>query len=170
MVNKKWNINVLLCEECDKNVRNIRNVIDIINIGESNMASFDIVTIVSAVGCDEKQFGLYYFLEKLDEENSRMAFIGSSLHVKYEDGKSSNRENGERQITSVEGQTFMTSRIRIDECQFPGEGHYELKVYKFDDDEAKEVESGDSAAAIEFMEDSHLATTYVFKVRNKNRI
>lgn len=168
MVNKKWNINVILCEECDKNIRNIRNIFDIINVDESNTASFDIVTIVSAIGCDEKQFGLYYFLEKLEKENSMLAFIGSSVHVKCEGGKG--KGNVEGQITSVEGQTFMTSRIRVDECEFPGEGHYELKVYKFDDDEAKEVKSGDSETGSEFMKDSNLVTTYVFQVRNENRI
>lgn len=162
MVNKKWSINILLCGECDEDISNITNIFDKLYIDENNKASFDIVTIANAIGCDEKKFGLYYYIERLTNTVNQIAFAGSTLYYKDEDDEK--EEVTENFVSTIEGAAFKTNRMRISSCEFPGLGKYEIKVYKYDNEDAEEI---DEDRADEFCADDHLVALYPFKVERK---
>ena len=58
MSDKRWNISTILCGECDKEITNIQNIFDILYIDDSNTASFNIVTFINAIRCDEQKIWL----------------------------------------------------------------------------------------------------------------
>lgn len=165
MINKNWCVNVLLCRECDKNIENINNIFNKLYIDEENKASFDIVTIISAIGCDEEQFGLYYFIEQLTETVNKVAYLGSTVHYRKKDAHNGVWKSEEDFASSVEGTTFKTHRMSIKSCEFPEVGEYELKVFKFDNDEAKIIGEDHEDEASQFYDDNHLITVYPFKVQ-----
>lgn len=168
MVNKIWNINILLCGQCDDNVANINNIFDKLNVDDNNQADFDIVTIMNAIGSDEEKFRLYYFVEKINDGKNMIAYIGSSLH-KRSKGNLKSRDKKDFLAGSVEGTTFKTTVMRLRSCDFPGLGNYEIKVYKYDNDSVVELENDDIDVAKELAKDDHLVATYPFIVgRNKS--
>lgn len=168
MINKKWCVNVLLCGKCDKSIENVNNIFNKLYINEENKAHFDIVTIISAVGCDEKQFGLYYFIEQITKTVNKVAYLGSTIHYREENEDNDTMERGETYASSVKGAVFKTHRMRIGSCEFPGVGEYELKVFKFDNDEMEIVDTEYEDEADKFYDDDHLITVYPFKVQ-KNK-
>lgn len=168
MKNKKWCINVLLCEKCDNNIENINNIFNKLYINKENKAHFDIVTIISGIGCDEKKFGLYYFIEQITKSVNKVAYLGNTIHYSDTDEQNGASESDETYASSVEGAVFKTHRMSIGLCEFPEAGDYELKVFKFDNDEAEIIDSDHEEKADKFYNDEHLVTIYPFKVqRNK---
>jgi len=169
MINKKWCINVLLCGKCDKNIENINNIFNKLYVNEENKAHFDIVTILSGIGCDEKKFGLYYFIEQITKSGNKVAYLGSTIHYSDIDEQDETFEGDETYASSVEGAVFKTHKISIGSCEFPEVGEYELKVFKFDNDEAEIIASDHEEKANKFYNDEHLITVYPFKVQKINK-
>lgn len=168
MNNKKWSVNILLCEECDENITNIKNIFDILYVDykERLEASFDIVTIINAIKSDEKKFGLYYFIEKVKGQESQIAFLCHAIHKRTSEALKNSIGNNPK--STVEGVVFTTTRLKIRNCYFPGLGNYEIKVYKFDNDEAEEIENWDTEQCVKFAQEDHLVATYFFEVCMKN--
>jgi len=160
MIDKRWNVNILLCGECDKDVVNIKNVFNKIYVDENNMAKFDIVTILNAIECDEEKFGLYYFIEQIDEK--KMAFIGDTIHYKDDEDSVS-----DERFCTVRGVVSQADRMRINECEFPGIGNYEIRVYKYDNEEAIELEDDEEDSRMKYARDEKLVATYPFVVDKK---
>ncbi len=50
--------------------------------------------------------------------------------------------------------------IKSEECEFPKEGNYEIKVFKYNDDELSE----NTKEMLRYADDSHLVSIYHFKV------
>lgn len=162
MSEKRWNISTILCGECDKEITNIQNIFDILYIDDSNRASFDIVTFINAMGCDEQRFGLYYYIEKLDKDSCQIVYVCNSRHQRAKNEVI--QEKKEFPETRIEGVTIKSTRFTIDDFYFLGEGNYELMVYKYDDEAAEPVDKEDS---MKFAEDQHLVAVYPFKVLKK---
>lgn len=162
MINKRWNINAILCGKCDKDIVDLQNIFDVLYVDENNTASFNIVTFISALGCDEQKFGLYYYIEKLEEGNEKVAYVCRSMHERKEE-ESGGKESDYRRST-VEGVTIKSTRFIIDEFCFPGEGNYELKVYKYDNDKVQSCETENDGSPMQFVKDDNLVTIYPFKV------
>lgn len=156
-MNKKWNINVMLCRKADEEVSNIENIFDKLVIKKNRGADFTIVTVTSSICADEERFGLFYFIEYFDKDNERNKFLYlcSSIY-----GKDEQRT----ELSSVEGASNGISQIRIRGCKFPNEGNYEIKVYKYDDDELSENYNKQAKEMLKYAEESHLVSVYSFKV------
>ena len=165
MSDKRWNINTILCGECDKEITNIQNIFDILYIDESNTATFNIVTFINAMKCDEQKFGLYYYIEKLEQDSYQVAYLCNSRHQRVQ-----NEEEGDRTKfvkTRLDGVTIKSTRFRINDFCFPGEGNYELMVYKYDDEDVKAVNRENEDKSMNFANEEHLVAVYPFKVVRK---
>lgn len=162
MSNKRWNINTILCGECDKDVVNVQNIFDVLYIDDSNIASFNIVTFINSIKCDEQRFGLYYYIEKLEKNSCQVAYVCSSRHKREKNEE--NQEEKEFSETTVEGVTVKSTRFKIDDFCFPGEGNYELMVYKYDDEDAQPIDKNNST---KFTDEKKLVAVYPFKVMKK---
>jgi hypothetical protein len=171
MISKKWNINVLLCKNCDRNVTNVASIFNELYVDDDLVGSFDIVTILNAIECDEKKFGLYYFIERLvgDGGENQIAFAGSVMHYRVtpKEDKETAANKVEDLASTVNGAVFKTHRIKVKTCEFPGYGKYELKVFKYDDEKAKDVERDEEEEAERFYDLDYLTATYPFKVEKK---
>ncbi len=165
MSDKRWNISTILCGECDKEITNIQNIFDILYIDDSNTASFNIVTFINAIRCDEQKFGLYYYIEKLEKKSCQMAYVCNSRHQRAQ----SEEEQAENEFpeTRIEGVTIKSTRFRISDFYFPGEGNYELMVYKYDDNDVQPVDRDNNGDSMRFAEEEHLVAVYPFKVLRK---
>ena len=154
-MNKKWNINIMLCREADKEVSNIENIFDKLVIKRNRRADFTIVTIMSSICSDEEQFGL--FIEYLDKDNgkNKLLYLCSSIY---------GRDEQRTELSSVEGASNGISQIKIRDCEFPHEGYYEIKVYKYDDNEFSENCNEQTKEMLKYAEESHLVSIYSFKV------
>lgn len=165
MMNKRWNINTILCGECDKEIANIQNIFDILYVDESNTATFNIVTFINAMRCDEQKFGLYYYIEKLEKDSCQVAYVCNSRHRRAQGEE--RQEKVEFPETRIDGVTIRSTNFRINDFAFPGEGNYELMVYKYDDEDVKPVNRENSEESIGFAEEDHLVAVYPFKVVKK---
>lgn len=154
-----------MCEECDESISNIRNIFDTIYINpkERSEASFDIVTIANAIKSDEEKFGLYYFIEKVEGRKSQIAFLNHAIFKRSEEAAKNSIGNIPK--STVEGAVFTTSRLQIRNCYLPGPGDYEIKVYKFDNDEVEDIKEFDTKQCVKFAQEDHLVVTAFFEVR-----
>lgn len=148
---KKWNINILLCEECDERMENIKNIFNSLYTKKDGNVHFDIVTIMNAINPDEERFGLYYFIEKVSKENSMISYVG---------GLVCDRIGGRDGYDSTCGM----ERMSVDLDSFPGLGQYEIKVFKHDGNDAKEI-SGDEKEIKHYYNPDKLISTYPFEIK-----
>lgn len=161
-MNKRWNINVILCEKTDVDVVNIKNIFDTLHIRD-NKASFSMVTFINGIKIDEEVFGLYYFMEKLEDDRALRTYLGSSLFKQTEE----NNEgiDGEKLYNSVEDSSILMSSARFDDIEFKGPGSYELQVYKYDNDKAIDIDNKDSESCDEWANEENLVSIYPFRVK-----
>lgn len=160
-MNKIWNINTLLCRKTDTNVSNIKNIFDKLVIKKNGKADFVIITIMSSIRSDEERFGLFYFIEYVSGSNRRLIlYVGNSIFTK-------DKAEKERGISSVHGSSNEISQMEIRDCEFLEEGTYEIKIYKYDDDELDELlvaKEEETEKMMKYAVDSHLASVYNFEV------
>lgn len=165
MINKRWNINAILCGECDKEIVNIQNIFDVLYIDENNTATFSIVTFINAMRCNEQKFGLYYYIEKLEKDNYQIAYVCNSRH--HREQNEEEQEEVELPETRIDSVTIKATRFKINDFLFPGEGNYELMVYKYDNDDVKPVNRADNEDSMRFTNEENLVAVYPFKVLRK---
>ena len=154
---KRWNINAVMCREADEEICNICNIFNKLIVNEECVGAFTIVTFMNAIECDEEKFRLHYVMEKLDDEK-KAAYLGSTLQQNCGECKE------EGTATSVDGVTSVSSRLVFRKFLFPGEGDYEIKIYKYDNEEAMALEVDEW---IKKLDDEHLVSTYQFAVNKK---
>lgn len=164
MSEKKWNINMLLCREVDENTVNIKEIFNKLYLDNKNRASFVIITLLNAISSDEKNFKLYYFLEKVEGNGSKITLLGSTQFTKMLNNNQVNKKNVK---TYVKGLSNAITHMRIDECEFIGPGNYEIKIYKFDNEDEKKIADLDDASdekLLAYANDEHLVSVYPFEV------
>lgn len=155
-MNKRWNINTFLCRKADLKVSNIEDIFDRLIIKKNGKADFTIVTVMSSICSDEERFGLFYFIEYLDNENM-ILYLCNSIYERE-------KQNQETLVSSMNGTSSKISRIWIEECEFPKAGSYEIKVYKYNDDELSQNYSESTEEMLQYADESHLVSIYPFKV------
>ena len=94
-----------------------------------------------------------------------MAYVCNSRHQRAQ----SEEEQAENEFpeTRIEGVTIKSTRFRISDFYFPGEGNYELMVYKYDDNDVQPVDRDNNGDFMRFAEEEHLVAVYPFKVLRK---
>lgn len=130
----KININVILCANSDEKVTNIENIFNVLKRQANDRQTFDIVTVINAIGVDESSetFTLVYAFVKHDDKSLQINIADvASFEIK-------NEFNDEFSKYSNISQGQMYSRTHIDNMYFPGIGEYELQVYKFEGEVDKE--------------------------------
>lgn len=164
-MNKIWNINLLLCREVNRNVSKIEGVFDKLVLNEKEEANFTIVTLLNSIKSDEEKFGLYYFLEQVNEDKDNLLlYLCSSINVREK-----NAEKKDANLCSIEGFSHKNIVFEIENCSFPGEGIYEIKVYKYDNDDVVKV--GDNVSTkdmVKYANDDHLVSVYSFEVEKNS--
>ena len=165
-MNKIWNINLLLCREVNRNVSKIEGVFDKLVLNEKEEADFTIVTLLNSIKGDEEQFGLYYFLEKVNKDkNNLLLYLCSSINVREKDV-----EKKDANLCSIEGFSHKNIVFEIENCNFPGEGIYEIKVYKYDNDDVVKVDDNISTKDMaKYANEEHLVSVYSFEVEKNSR-
>lgn len=103
--------------------------------------------------------GIILFLEYLGESENKILHLFNSSIVKA-------KNYGEEDISSLPGVSQKNSKMEIEDCSFPWEGSYEIKVYKYD--EVDDLESDNDTSTrkmMRYMDKSHLVSIYPFKVQ-----
>ena len=164
-MNKIWNINLLLCREVNRNVSKIEGVFDKLVLNEKEEANFTIVTLLNSIKSDEEKFGLYYFLEQVNEDKDNLLlYLCSSINVREK-----NDEKKDANLCSIEGFSHKNIVFEIENCSFPGEGIYEIKVYKYDTDDVVKVDDNISTKdMVKYANDDHLVSVYSFEVEKNS--
>lgn len=164
-MNKIWNINLLLCREVNRNVSKIEGVFDKLVLNEKEEANFTIVTLLNSIKSDEEKFGLYYFLEQVNEDKDNLLlYLCSSINVREK-----NAEKKDANLCSIEGFSHKNIVFEIENCSFPGEGIYEIKVYKYDNDDVVKVDDNVSTKdMVKYANDDHLVSVYSFEVEKNS--
>ena len=164
-MNKIWNINLLLCREVNRNVSKIEGVFDKLVLNEKEEANFTIVTLLNSIKSDEEKFGLYYFLEQVNEDKDNLLlYLCSSINVREK-----NDEKKDANLCSIEGFSHKNIVFEIENCSFPGEGIYEIKVYKYDNDDVVKVDDNISTKdMVKYANDDHLVSVYSFEVEKNS--
>ena len=164
-MNKIWNINLLLCREVNRNVSKIEGVFDKLVLNEKEEANFTIVTLLNSIKSDEEKFGLYYFLEQVNEDKDNLLlYLCSSINVREK-----NAEKKDANFCSIEGFSHKNIVFEIENCSFPGEGIYEIKVYKYDNDDVVKVDDNVSTKdMVKYANDDHLVSVYSFEVEKNS--
>lgn len=157
---KRWNINSFLCESADENVTNIKNIFDTLRVKKNGSTSFTIVTILNGFQCDESNFRLYYFIEQMG--NDKMAYLGNSYFEREAGEKQNCNEN--KKMGRVEESVSMMIKAEVLHMDFPASGQYELQVYKYDNEEAEDIDGRDPEEQGKWSELEHLVATYPFGV------
>lgn len=148
------NINLLLCEKADDQVRNIVNIFDkvIFPNGDDNV-SYEILTIINQLDEEPKEFILLYFIEGCNDKDDRPAlYLGRGLHKT--EGKKENLHY------------HSISRFIVDNCSFPEEGKYEVKVY-MQPKESINIREENTETMLEYANEDNLVATCPFKVEYK---
>lgn len=164
MSEKKWNINILLCREVDENTVNIKEIFNKLYLDNKNRASFVIITLLNSILSDEKNFKLYYFLEKVEGNGSKITLLGSTLFTKVLNNNQTNKKNVK---SYVGGLSNAITHMSIDDCEFIGPGNYEIKIYKFDNEDEKnfgDLNDASNEEILEYANDEHLVSVYPFEV------
>ncbi len=148
------NINLLLCEKADDQVRNINNIFDkIIFTNRNKNISFEILTIINQLDEESKEFILLYFIEECNEGEERLV-----LYL----GQSSHKTEGKRNNLHYHS----ISRFIVDNCSFPEEGDYEVKVY-MQRKELIEIKEENTETMLKYANEDNLVATCPFKVEYK---
>lgn len=132
--NFKININTILCANADEKVSNIEKIFNVLKQTSENTVSFDVVTVMSAVGKHEdmKEFTLVYAFLKKETATTAQISIAGMEEFEIELGNP-NKEDDETYTSQ-----FLSVR-HVRDAYFPGSGMYELRVYKFEDEVGEEV-------------------------------
>lgn len=157
---KRWNINSFLCEAADKDVTNIKRIFDTLRIKKNGSASFTIVTLLNALKSDESIFRLYYFIEQLS--GGSRAYLGNTCFKKDEDAKRDS--SGNKVLGSVEESVSVMLKAELEDIDFPESGQYELQVYKYDNEEAEDINNKTPEECESWAQKEHLVATYPFSV------
>lgn len=158
MKNKIWNINVLLCQNTNQEVTQIDNVFNKLVVNKDNpYGKFEIITIMNAIGSTEKKIALYYFMELLDVKHPKVMYLCKSMIKRAPSSDSEFK-------TSLPGITQKNMKMKIDKCFFPQEGNYEVKVYKYDDNEIFDDNGLETKEIVDIIDEAHLVTVYPFLV------
>lgn len=158
---EKWNVNVVLCEQCDEDVENIQKIFNKITV-RNTTPPFYIVTFINGIGvgnCLE----LFYCIDKVDTAHPKRAYAGK---VKFDRKKeAAHFSDGSEKKGTVENCCIDMFRSRVSELKFPGGGEYELKVYGFTDrEEVNEIDNMDWKERRSKFTDDNLFATYPFKI------
>ena len=164
-MNKVWNVNMLLCESTDKNVSEINNVFDTLIVNrESKQGGFTILTIVNAIKNELDTFGLYYFLEYIGNERGRVLYLGESISQKT-DVHQIRKYKALRRTYKLPSISQKIIKFKVENCVFPLEGEYAVKLYKYDGKEViRQTEKYSTRDMLDRMDEDHLVSFYPFIV------
>lgn len=158
---KRWNINSFLCEKVDDDITNIKNIFDTVTIKKDKRTNFYIVTLLNAFESDEKSFRLYYFLQFMEEGD--IAYLGN--HYLRKGAEVKKNKAGEPMKARIEKSVSTMLKAEIENVNFPKSGQYELQVYKYDNDDAEDIDDKSSEEQYNFANEDHLISTYPFNVK-----
>lgn len=162
MENKIWNINLLLCQNTNQDITKIDNVFNKLVVNKDKpYGKFEIITILNSIRSTESKIALYYFMELLDEKHPKVMYLCKSM-IKRK------THNDSEMKTSMPGITQKNIRLEINKCLFPQAGNYEIKVYKYDDDEIIDDDELGTKEMVEMIDEEHLITVYPFLVKYTN--
>lgn len=157
---KRDNINIIICDSIDNSLKNISNIMDTIPIDENGKISFTTVAFINGVEWDVDRFDLHYFIENLDI--NKTAYLGG---IEFENDKEvKKRSNGSSEKGSHANSSQSIADMRFDDVNVPGEGAYELQVFKYENDEVVDLSGKKDEERIEYANDEHLVAAYSFEV------
>lgn len=160
---KNWNFNILLCRKADENITGIENIFNKLETNDDDRASFMMVMLMNAIGCDEDRFAIHFFVEKLEKKRKRIAYLCSSFYQKTDESEDSFSCDVPG-TTDVDGTAYDTTRFVFKNWYFPGAGDYIIKAYKYDNDDAVSIKGKSKKEILDYAKLDHLVSTYIFKV------
>lgn len=157
---KRDKINSIICDSIDSSLKNINNIVDTIPLDENGNISFTTVAFINGIEWDVNKFDLHYFIENLDI--NKTAYLGG---IEFEnDKKAKKRSNGSSEKGSHVNSSQSIADMRFDDVNIPGEGAYELQVFKYENDEVVDLSVKRAEERIKYVNDEHLVAAYSFEV------
>lgn len=157
------NINVILCDQVDDSLTNITNIIDVVTLNEESMATITAVIFINGIEWMVNKFTLYFFVEKLDPDGNKMAYIGNSEFQTLEGVKK--RSNGSDEFGSRMNNSQSISEMKFENMYFPGPGAYELQIYKYENEEIVDLSNKSNEECIKYANSNNLVSAYAFEVK-----
>lgn len=133
--NTKSNFILLTCHKYDFKNNNIEGLFNTIELGEDNVLTFDLLTIMNFINKSYKDLTVFYCIYNAAKNPDSAKIINKSKFY-HKPGLGT---NGRKRATSLSKLSSAVKALRISNMKFTEKGDYEIRAYCFWDEECKEI-------------------------------